>query len=233
MFQEDGSIALTPIKSSEKKTIEKLNLIKIELDSISKKCRHLVGSFRHSESLQKQLKVKQTELKYESKTKLIQDVPTRWNTKFDQLDSISNNKDALNSLAILPQNKSIKDFVPNEQEYILINDYCDLLFPLKNSTVMMSGQKYCTVSILFPAIYKLVNFELNDIELSTKQCIKLRESLLSSLVSRFQYLFEDDTFIASTFLDFRMNKFDFLNDEIKAQIFIKRAKSRIIQFYNS
>ena len=30
-----------------------------------------------------------------------------------------------------------------------------------------------------------------------------------------------------------MNKFDFLNDEIKAQIFIKRAKSRIIQFYNS
>ena len=117
--------------------------------------------------MQNQIKAKQTELKYESKAKLIQDVPTRWNTKFDQHDSISNNIDALNSLAIIPQNTSIKDFVSNEQEYILINDYCDLIFPLKDLTLMMSGQKYCTVFILFPAIYKLINFELNDIELST------------------------------------------------------------------
>ena len=211
---------MTPINSLEKKNIEKFNSIKNELHSVSKKCRHLVGFFRHSECLQKQLKVKQSDLNYESKAKLIQDVSTRWNTKFDQLDSITSNKDALNSLAVLPQNKSIKDYVPSEQEFSLINDYWDLLFPLKSLTVMMSGHKYCTVSLIYPAIYKLIYFELNEIELTTMQCIKLKESLISSLVARFQYLFDDESYIACTFLDFRMKNFDVLNDENKAQILI-------------
>ena len=45
----------------------------------------------------------------------------------------------------------------------------------------MSGQKYCTISILFPAIYKLINLEINEIELTTNQCIKLKVNLLNSL----------------------------------------------------
>ena len=36
---------------------------------------------------------------------------------------------------------------------------------------MLSGQKYGSVSILFPAVYKLINFELNEIELKTNQSI--------------------------------------------------------------
>ena len=64
---------------------------------------------------------------------------------------------------------------------------------------MMSGQKYCTISILFPAIYKVINFEINEIELTTNQFIKLKENLLNSLEAIFKYLFENDTFLACTF----------------------------------
>ena len=149
------------------------------------------------------------------------------------MDSITNNKDALTSLRISPQNKTLKEYVPNEQEFLLINDYCDLLFPLKNLTTLMSGQRYCTISILFPAIYKLINFEINEVELKTNQCLKLKEILISSLEARFNYLFEDDTFLACTFLDFRMKNFDFLNNEVKANLFINRSKKRIIDFHNS
>ena len=119
------------------------------------------------------------------------------------LDLIASNKDALNSLYLLMQNKIIKDYIPTAIEFTLINDFCELLFPLKNLTIIFSGQKYCTISILFPAIYKLIHFESNNLNLTTNQCINLKDYLSTSL----QYLLDEDAFIASTFLDFRIKNF--------------------------
>ena len=42
----------------------------------------------------------------------------------------------------------------------MLNEFCDLIFPLKILTVMLSGQNY---SFLFPTIYKLIHYYLNEI----------------------------------------------------------------------
>ena len=90
--------------------------------------------------------------------------------------------------------------------------------------MIFSVQKYCTISILFPALYQLIYFGLSDLNLTTNQCINLKDSLSTSLVARFQYLLDEDTFIASTFLDFRIKNFEFVGDNNKSKILIQRAK---------
>jgi hypothetical protein len=62
------------------------------------KCKKLVGSFKHSYKLTMRLAIKQKQLGMESKTKLVQDVCTRWNSSFDMIDSIIKNYAALKSI---------------------------------------------------------------------------------------------------------------------------------------
>jgi hypothetical protein len=68
------------------------------VDELVAKCRKLVGSFRHSYKLSMRLLAKQKSLGMEFKTKLVQDVSTRWNSAFDMLDSIIKNYPALKSI---------------------------------------------------------------------------------------------------------------------------------------
>ena len=68
------------ITKAEADAIEKLNKKKEFVNAIIAQCRHLCGSFKHSGQLSLKLKEKQTEMNYETKIKLIQDVSNRWNT---------------------------------------------------------------------------------------------------------------------------------------------------------
>ncbi|MEI2421645.1 hypothetical protein V6O07_15320, partial [Arthrospira platensis SPKY2] len=95
------------INQDEKYLIEANNVDKEYLNLIIKKCKHLVGSFRHSESLKRKLKESQKNLNYNLSTKLVQDVCTRWGSTFDLLKSIIINKTALKSIQHDPGCKTI------------------------------------------------------------------------------------------------------------------------------
>ena len=174
-FNDEGELKTTKISHEEKKKIERANEVKLFYSKLIAKCRHLVGSFRHSSILTSKLKERQITLNYENKTKLIQDVPTRWNSSYDMLESVLYNKEALQSLALEPENKIIKDYVPSETEFNIIDEFCELLCPMKKLTVLLSGQNYCTISLLYPTIYKLLNYELQSINLTFTQSCVLRE----------------------------------------------------------
>ena len=110
----NGDFRKTFVDETRKNKIKNLNEIKTNLNAILTKCKHLVGSFRHSEGLLRRLREKQIEYHYEVKIKLVQDVATRWNSTLDMIDSIISNRDALLSMALNPENKAIRAYVPNE-----------------------------------------------------------------------------------------------------------------------
>ena len=95
--------------------VNDLNNIKTNVvQPVISKCKKLVGKFKHSESLNRLLKQYQNEHKLEFKIKLVQDVPTRWNSSFDMLDSILVNKSALVAICASPENsdyKVLKDLI--------------------------------------------------------------------------------------------------------------------------
>lgn len=99
-YNEDDCLRLLPIDETKVEEIEALNDIKESVESIIKKCKHLVGSFNSSEQLNRRLKEKQIELNVGHSRKLVQDVITRWNSTHDMLKSILDNKQPLRALQV-------------------------------------------------------------------------------------------------------------------------------------
>ena len=63
------------------------------------------------------------------KIKLVQFVKTRWNSMYDMLDSILINKSALVAISLETDLLS-PDQIPNENEFIILKEFCSILEPL-------------------------------------------------------------------------------------------------------
>ena len=124
----------------------KVRLVEMLLD----KCRKLVGSFKHSYLLTRKLFDTQIALRT-SRTKLIQDVPTSWNSTYQMMASILENR--LNFVQLRADNEinnKVKDNFLDNSDYDLLTDLVELLEPLYELTEMLSGSKYETCSLVFP-----------------------------------------------------------------------------------
>ena len=105
-------------------------------------------------------------------------------------------------------------------EFEFIDEFCNLLEPLKDFTVLLSAKKYVTISFLYPLIYSLLNGTLSNIELHSQDLLDIREVLLDSIKQRFDYIFKNNVFLASTFLDYNYKNFDFLQDDEKKRMLL-------------
>ena len=179
----------------------------------------------------RRLREKQQEYHYEVKIKLVQDVSTRWNSTLDMIDSILSNKDALLSMALNVENKTIKPFVPDENEFSVLDDLSNLLEPLKELTTSFSGKLYSTITCLYPCIYWMINGGLSDIKLVNECLVKLRLDLIDSIKKRFKYVFDNNLFIASTFMNYKFKKFEFVSDIDERANLISIAKHYIIDLH--
>ena len=227
----NGDFRKIEINQARKIEIEYLNSLKKNLNDLLAKCKHLVGSFRHSEGLLRRFREKQLEYHYEVKIKLVQDVVTRWNSTLDMIDSILSNKDALSSMALNIENKTIKPFVPDENEFSILEDLSNLLAPLKELTTSFSGKLYSTITCLYPCIYWMINGGLTDIKMKNECIIQIRYGLMDSLNKRFKYVFDNKLFIASTFLNYKFKKFEFVSDDDERANFVNNAKEYINDLY--
>nr|XP_047143006.1 zinc finger BED domain-containing protein 4-like [Hydra vulgaris] len=228
-YDGNGKLINREITESEVKEIEKINEGKLEIAKVISSCRHILGSFKHSEMLQKKLKEVQETLCYETKIKLVQDIAIRWSSQFDMIESIITNKTALDMISIEFQN--IKDYLPTATEFKVLEDLCDLLHPIKELTKLFSGKKYVTVTFLFPTLYSLLNEILESQPIFTELVKTFQKELLRSLKGRFKYIFANDFFLAATFLDFKFRKFEFIKNDIYRYECISKAKMFIKTFY--
>jgi phosphopantetheine adenylyltransferase len=78
-YNENDELRKMEIDEAKKHDVETINEIKQKYIKISD-CKHLVGSFRHSDGLVRKLKQKQIDLRLPTGTKLVQCVSTRWNS---------------------------------------------------------------------------------------------------------------------------------------------------------
>jgi hypothetical protein len=141
------------------------------------------------------------------------------------LDSISVNEEALIKLSDDRNfNSTIRDFVPDEEEFDTINQICELLYPLTDFITILSASHYPTISFLFPIVYSLINGELEKVSLRDDELILLRDDLLENISCRFDYVMNNDFFLAATFLDNSFKKFSFISDASVRKAHISRSK---------
>lgn len=148
------------------------------------KCRKLVGTFKHSTCLSEQLtntiRTLHTRPLYQEdddevdleieleelvtissssiRTKLVQDLVTRWNSTLAMLSSVLESHSAIRLVITSSSDNKKKYLVEllSDSELSIIEDLILLLDPFLEMTKLVSGSKYVTSSIVLPAITRLL-----------------------------------------------------------------------------
>lgn len=107
-----GKCVLTQVYDlNELILIKSMNDVKSRLEKLVSRCRHLVGSFKHSEELRRELSKTQAHLLYTTRIQLVQDIAIRWNSTYDMLYSICVNQGALTMLNMDPKYNSKMNYM--------------------------------------------------------------------------------------------------------------------------
>ncbi len=92
------------------------------------------------------------------RTKLVQDLVTRWNSTLAMLSSIIEMHSAIRMVITSNQENKKKyiDELLSDDELGIIEDLISLLDPFLEMTKLVSGSKFVTSSIVLPAITRLL-----------------------------------------------------------------------------
>lgn len=155
--------------------------------------------------------------------KLINDVPTRWNSTFNMLDRIC--------LIFDPLMKALDDVNKGEMklsklEKEILEEYCMVLRPFELITKRFSDRS-CCLSMVIPYFLALSD-ELKQIKLYDKNSIELAKKLVENIKHYLLEYTENEVVLIASFLDPRTKSF-LIFEEDKRQSTIDRMIRRITQ----
>nr|CAI5851910.1 unnamed protein product [Callosobruchus analis] len=134
--------------------------------------------------------------------KLIQSVPTRWNSTFYMLQRFLRHSDMI-AAALLKSPTSPPMVCASEIE--MLTEICKILQPIEEVSKEMSGDTYVTSSKVIPIVNCLLkNIEKNSLATETSNNIK--SLLISEISRRFGACEQNKLFAVATILDPRFKK---------------------------
>lgn len=186
-----------------------------QVEAFCEKVKTLVTFFKHSVAAADELR------KHEMK-KLIQNVPTRWNSTFYMLERFIELSERI-SLILLKFPKAPPMLTPSELQ--LAKEIVQVLSPIEAATKEISGEHYITGSKVIPLISCLKNKITNlHANLTSNVTIKLLESLSANINVRFGNVEQISILAVSTILDPRFKRLHFSNHIACSQAINKIAR---------
>jgi hypothetical protein len=141
-----------------------------------------------------------------SSNMLILDVKTRWNSTFAMLKRLVEQKNAVNFwMGTNPKfgKIAIGYLKLSEEEWMLVNEMVNHLSIFDESTRLISGNSYPTLSLVMPAFIEMFTYIENQMK-NSEVSLRIKEALTMShkVLSKY-YNFTDDSifYIASVVLD--------------------------------
>ncbi|XP_018366601.1 PREDICTED: zinc finger BED domain-containing protein 4-like [Trachymyrmex cornetzi] len=137
--------------------------------------------------------------------KLIQEVPTRWNSTFYMIERFLKLKDYINNM-LLKCPKAPDMIVRDELE--TLQEIVHILKPIEYVTNTISGDTYATSSLVIPLVHYMM--------LTVKKCdpitdtgVQFKENILTQLNKRFQHIESVSHLAIATLMDPRFKKTHF------------------------
>ncbi|KAH7955965.1 hypothetical protein HPB52_005298 [Rhipicephalus sanguineus] len=163
---------------------------------ILKKCRAIVGHYKHSAQAAARLKdcLRRMEL---SVLELIQDVQTRWNSEHDMLTRLVQLKEAI-CLELATSETTVPNLAP--QEWKAVAGLVKALEPIALATKDLSGHKYATSSSVVPLLYG-TQMVLKDCIAADDDTSEFARNLLKSMRTRFPGQDEQKEYVLATACD--------------------------------
>jgi hypothetical protein len=179
-----------------------------EMSAIIEKVKQIVAHFRKSCVSNEKLMSYQRNAGNEP-LKLLQHVAIRWNSTFYMLQRFLQLQEAVRSTIEVIE----KDLpVITSQEWNILAELRSILKPFQNATVTISGESYCTASMVIPIRNGLVNVYSNLLKNSYSMPIRqILPILFNGLKERLANIERSNTLIVSTFLDARFKTLAFSN----------------------
>jgi hypothetical protein len=207
--------------------------------AVLKKCRKMITNLNKSAPVKNALKVAQANSSLPIKA-LPTDVKTRWNSTFEMMNAVVENKVALLWLfPILPENISAPKTIierkkrkrqMTEKQWTALKEFSIILLPFKQATKAFESNQKPTLSLTVPIVHwlhgELMGLPSNFSHVSTE----LIEKLLDGIETRFLKVINNTPdYWTSLFFDPRTK--DFLkgreNQEGQYQSLIERAKNLV------
>ncbi|XP_034143868.1 zinc finger BED domain-containing protein 4-like [Esox lucius] len=120
------------------------------VNALAKACK-VVGHFKHSPANAAEIQAQQVSLGKKQEP-LIQDVPTRWNSKLEMVKRVSRNKEVV--IAAL-DNQEHKLVSPIAAEWDKLQRLETLLEPCRYVTELLGGEAYVSCSVVLPSLCHL------------------------------------------------------------------------------
>lgn len=125
--------------------------------AVLKRCRSLVGTFKHSSTLAAELRTVLLEQATNNRetgsipTRLKQEVPTRWNSTLAMLLSLRICENGLRVVLNRERHAKHKSQLLYSHDYEIIDELIKVLNPFQAATKLMSASSYVTSSVILPA----------------------------------------------------------------------------------
>ncbi|XP_065323078.1 zinc finger BED domain-containing protein 4-like [Gordionus sp. m RMFG-2023] len=162
--------------------------------------RKIVGHFKHSSIAQNCLKEIQIRLSL-AQHKLIQDVPTRWDSTYYMLERLIEQKRAVQLFII--DNPNLGNLSLYEWE--LAERVIDVLEPIQRVTKEISTES-CSISNVIPFV-EILKSELTINGDTDRGVQTMKNTTNNQLTTRFFYIYDDDNYVVPTLLDPRYKDF--------------------------
>lgn len=172
-----------------------------DVHQILKKCRAIVGHYKHSSLATGKLRDLQSQMNLPL-LKVKQDVSTRWNSSLTMIERLLTIKIPLTaSMSSLPRAPDCL----NASEWEVISDCVKILKPFENITSELSGENYPTISLVIPLIQGF-QYMLKNLRTETTIGIEFKNKLIDVVGRRLGNLEKDKIVAKSTLLDPRLKK---------------------------
>lgn len=188
-----------------------------DVDEIVNKVKKIVRQFKQSNVAWQKLK-KYQEQSGNTPKRLIQEVATRWNSKFYMLQRCVELQEPLNSAMI-----NISMVILTSYEWQIYKELCTVLGPCEEVTRELSGEKYVTRSLVIPITMGLTQALTNlEAENFMPAVDRVRQDIIGGIKTRFNNLSRSKTFTNCMFLDPRFKLY------FEEQTIAEETKRRII-----
>lgn len=177
-----------------------------------------VTFFKHSVNAVNELRESQTRNNVQVPLKLIQSVPTRWNSVYYQIERFLELSEYIAPILL----KHSRD-MPTSPQMKILQEIMNVLHPIEQITKELSGEQYVTCSKIIPIVNGL-KFTLNKTVVVTPIGIQAKELVLKEINDRLGNIESLEILTRATLLDPRFKKIHF-NDPITSTNAIQKIKS--------
>jgi len=186
------------LQNAVKNAVEKQSMQKILA-----KCRRLVGHFKHSALATNGLNRKQKTLGFKKSLRVVQEVPTRWNSTFYMMQRLVQLKQPIRLyLEDTMSEDEVKSYDLSDHQWSVVKSILSLLEGVDQVTKTLSGERYSTLSWCLPLLFGLRETSKSD-RSDNNVLSAIKKKLTEQLNARFELnaLKMDSPMVFSTALD--------------------------------